>query len=82
MRFNSQNANLQRMDPAVLTVLNGFNLSSHVLERFAKTHIMFTQLSALDEQDLISLGVSDSQARQDMLTEFKNLEGQEAHLDA
>lgn len=70
------------MDPAVLSVLNGFNLNSHVLERFAKSNIMFSHLSALDETDLINLSVSDSQTRQDMLRQFKNIEGQEAHLNA
>lgn len=68
------------MDPLILTVLNGFNLDSEVLENFAKSRILYSQLSALDNDDLYSLGVSDSDTQEEMLAEFRSLEGQDVHL--
>lgn len=68
------------MDPLILTVLNQFNLEGEVLERFAKSNIMYSQLSALDNDDLYSLGVSDFDTQEEMLAEFRGLEGQDIHL--
>lgn len=78
--FHPQNINIQRMDPMILNLLSGFNLEDSVIERFAQSHILYTQLSALDHDDLISMGVSDADTQEEMLAAFGNLEGQDVHL--
>lgn len=70
------------MDPSIRSVLSRFNLQTDVIENFAKSSIMYNQFAALDNDDLLSLGVTDSETQDEMLAEFKTLDGQEVHLSA
>jgi hypothetical protein len=70
------------MDPALLTVLNGFNLENDVLERFAMSGVSYNQLSALDSEDLYNLGVDNMELQNEMLADFQSLEGQDENLSA
>jgi hypothetical protein len=70
------------MDPSLRTILDRFNLDNEALEKFARSNILYSQLSALDCQDLESLGVNDCETQEEMLAEFRLLDGQDVHLSS
>jgi hypothetical protein len=69
------------MDPNLLMVLNSFQLENEILERFAASGIKFSQLAGLINEDLAMLGVHDEKLQDEMLRDFRNLEGQEPFLE-
>lgn len=69
------------MDPNILMVLSSFPLENEVLERFAASGIKFSQLAGLINEDLAMLGVHDEKLQDEMLRDFRNLEGQDPYLE-
>lgn len=76
-----QNLAIQKMDPNLLMVLNSFQLEDEILERFAGSGIKFSQLAGLINEDLAMLGINDEKLQEEMLRDFRNLEGQEPYLE-
>lgn len=72
---------IQRMEPNLLMVLNGFQLDREVFERFADSGIKYSQLAGLSNEDLEMFGVPDKNLQDEMLSDFKNLEGQESYFE-
>lgn len=68
------------MEPNLLMILNGFQLSNEVMERFAASGIRYSQLASLSHEDLSQLGISDRTLQDDILLEFQSLLGQDPHL--
>jgi hypothetical protein len=73
---------VSRMYHSICAVLSRFNLDSVVIENFAGSSIIYNQFAALDNDDLLSLGVTDSETRDEMLAEFKILDVQEVYFSA
>lgn len=63
-----------------MMVLNRFNLSEDVISNFGLYQIRYSQLKALDREDLIKLGINDNKLQEEMLEEFQHLHGQEPTL--
>lgn len=61
-------------------ILNGYQLDKEVLERFAGYGIKYNQLAALSAEDLALLGITDNKLQEDLLNDFKTLEGQETYF--
>lgn len=80
--FLQQNILVQRIDPSIRSILGGFALDDEVLERIANSNISYGQLSALDNDDLNSLGITDHETQEEILAEFRSLENQDVHLEA
>ncbi|KAG5672450.1 hypothetical protein PVAND_002577 [Polypedilum vanderplanki] len=67
---------LASIDMSLMLVLNRFPLSDEVIANFSLFQIKYNQLSSLQREDLIKLGISDNKLQDEMIEEFKNLEGQ------
>lgn len=63
-----------------MMVLNRFNLSEEIIANFGLYQIRYSQLKALDREDLIKLGISENKIQEEMLEEFQHLGGQEPTL--
>ncbi|CRK91903.1 CLUMA_CG005523, isoform A [Clunio marinus] len=73
------NIAIQRMEPNLLMILNGYQLEKEVLERFAAAGIKYSQLAGLSSEDLTLLGITDNKLQENMLLNFKSLEAQEPY---
>lgn len=64
----------------LMLVLNRFPLSDTIIGNFGAFQINYPQLKSLHRNDLIKLGILDNKLQDEMLEEFKLLEGQESTL--
>jgi hypothetical protein len=72
---------MQRMDPNLVMILKQFHLENEVFERFAAAGIKYNQLAGLCHDDLLMLGVVERTVQNEIIAEFKTLEGQEPYLE-
>lgn len=78
---NFQSLAVQRMDPHVRSMLRNYQLSDEVVERIANQNISFSQLASLCNEDLELLGITDEGIQNQMLRDFKVLDGQAPNFE-
>lgn len=69
------------MEQNLSMVLSQFELSDQVLLKIVQCGLRFSQLSSLSTEDLELFGIEDSELREEMLTEFSALHGQDEHFE-
>ncbi|CAG9808803.1 unnamed protein product [Chironomus riparius] len=80
--LNLMRPELQNLEMNMMVALNKWVLTDTMIGNFGIYGIKYPQLSSLNRDDLIKLGITDNQMQDEMLEEFSHLTGQDPSLRA
>lgn len=70
------------MEPNLLLMLTHFRLSNKIIRKVAASGLKYSQLSGLVKLDLTRFGIYNDELQEEMLNEFRNIQGQDQSFAA